>query len=1310
MADLIDLSGIDLSGLGSGGTGPSIEELLSSLGTNDPATKSKRQDAKFRSALRQIESTDKLLEQLGEAPVPKPTPSLIFQAMDVLDTPRQYLAGGASKLFGVDGYKDISLKDAAAKAAQENLTTAEILEKTIMPGETLRWPRAGIGFVGDVLTDPFTYLTGGTGGLAKAGGRALTKVGAELSENLVQRAIKEAAEGVTKALPSANDSMSVAKDVARVAVESLGPDALQNPKVLNAIGDAAMEADSLIGQASNILNQIKGAKRAGAWKKGDAFTKATLARKSALEAKIGAPIEEIFAPSAIRIASPFGKTAIDIPGVTGASAKAFEAIGDVLAKGRTITTAKLDAIDKGLKASGLATGEFLSSVLNGVRNAPKLVSRSAAAGSAHAAKIMGRAEIARAVSHAKSMEEADMFFTPLTKAAKENGASIDSLFEEFGNVMASAGDEARRIRRTKEKAGASIDEVEDSVTAVFHRLLDKKTADISQKYSPALGQQFKDSVLAARNTWAQMSQLEEANGTLSHVIEEYFPQMYRTIPGLNAEEMNRAITGEFAKSGPAKFSMERVFMSLAEAQANGFTPNFNIRDVFTNRLTQHKIAEANRVELQRLALETGLSKSQYRALQFRLASPDPETAEQAKQLAIHLGFAHQDDMMKQAVRRQIKNILPGEETLAAGEAGIKSFFRKDGSIITPEHYQVMKEAVRDVGLGREIADWQVKLAADAKAMGFKFESPHELLAIERANELYRRTNLSNVARGYREIEFEQGLGKVGAVARGLIKGGLRAPENAWLNNYLPTSVVRVLDESAAGLDKVKKAAAAYKKEGGLGARYGNVLENMAASYLGFTKALKWGFTQPFLAFTVRNISSMPHMMAKDISLLGEAMNPMNFGQFMKVMHGKADLRTDAGKLIPHWQLNAELMSGNLKVTTDQMLDTADAMSEVLKTYQKTPKFDEVMRSITNNRVGSAGAKVVGAINRMNEGVENTGRAFLYYNLRRRGFSPADAIAQANDTMINYATGKTGFERTYLNNMLLFYSFSRHQTANSLIALATKPGAITGQGHLRDAITHALTQEDTPPLSVELEDVVRNVRSKESLSSYVGRSSEGLPLVMSQVGLPIEDLARFTNPRTPRDYSYRGITEAVGLTVRDSLRMIASQMHPAYKTPIEIASGKNLYFDRPLTDKSVRTFRSLVPIAEKLFEFDPNSIPSQIIKGIEQGPLTLLGARDNGDGTYSVNPYAMTVASSFIPLFGRSASMLNAMADPTVDPKYSLLRGTTGIKVAPVDLESSAIFDRKMKQLEMLELSGLPTSKRELMKRIIKERQSVQEEE
>jgi len=107
-----------------------------------------------------------------EAPAPKENKSWLLKTLDIIDRPRNAV---------VNAIQDVRAgENGALQGAWEGLTGKEHASVSDMIDPNMnKYVRAGLGFVGDVLLDPTTYLTMGAGGIAKnaakEGAEALAK-------------------------------------------------------------------------------------------------------------------------------------------------------------------------------------------------------------------------------------------------------------------------------------------------------------------------------------------------------------------------------------------------------------------------------------------------------------------------------------------------------------------------------------------------------------------------------------------------------------------------------------------------------------------------------------------------------------------------------------------------------------------------------------------------------------------------------------------------------------------------------------------------------------------------------------------------------------------------------------------------------------------------------------------------------------------------------------------------------------------------------------------------------------------------------
>lgn len=144
-----------------------------------------------RNQAKQIQSLESDLRGAGLTPPPsEPRHSIFLDILDTLDAPRQGIAGVIDTLFRGDAFQVDPLTGqnigiGFRRGQKENTTFSDILRRNdVIENPILR---GTAGFIGDVFTDPLTYLTFGAGTGAKVGGRVLTEKGLELRNSLSKK-------------------------------------------------------------------------------------------------------------------------------------------------------------------------------------------------------------------------------------------------------------------------------------------------------------------------------------------------------------------------------------------------------------------------------------------------------------------------------------------------------------------------------------------------------------------------------------------------------------------------------------------------------------------------------------------------------------------------------------------------------------------------------------------------------------------------------------------------------------------------------------------------------------------------------------------------------------------------------------------------------------------------------------------------------------------------------------------------------------------------------------------------------------------
>lgn len=205
----------------------------------------------------------------------------------------------------------------------------------------------------------------------------------------------------------------------------------------------------------------------------------------------------------------------------------------------------------------------------------------------------------------------------------------------------------------------------------------------------------------------------------------------------------------------------------------------------------------------------------------------------------------------------------------------------------------------------------------------------------------------------------------------------------------------------------------------------------------------------------------------------------------------------------------------------------------------------------------------------------------------------------------------------------------------------------------------------------------------------------MPEVLSDVGVPIKDLSRMMSIQFPEKMTLGSILEAGGESVQRTAQLNGSQANPVLKTAFELATGKNLFFDRPITDKTIRKLPKLSEAAAQLMPYGYQKIPRAVGDFIDAVTWKWLNPVENGDGTVTVDPIGYTLLTDLFPPLARAVQSVKAAGKEGVPFDHKLLRLLTGAKINSLDFQKSGVYDRNRQLESFFEKRALPTSRRNL---------------
>ncbi len=141
----------------------------------------------------------------------QPIRSAVLKPLEVLDTGRRTVISGVNELVDLmPGGDNASFSDFLAQSRD----TSYGFGKAFANPTGNKWLDRTIGLAGDILLDPITYLTFGTGGFAKSAALGALKQGVKVGTKQTAKAVSK--EGLERGLRVVADGSKLTDDAARV--------------------------------------------------------------------------------------------------------------------------------------------------------------------------------------------------------------------------------------------------------------------------------------------------------------------------------------------------------------------------------------------------------------------------------------------------------------------------------------------------------------------------------------------------------------------------------------------------------------------------------------------------------------------------------------------------------------------------------------------------------------------------------------------------------------------------------------------------------------------------------------------------------------------------------------------------------------------------------------------------------------------------------------------------------------------------------------------------------------------------------------
>ena len=292
--------------------------------------------------------------------------------------------------------------------------------------------------------------------------------------------------------------------------------------------------------------------------------------------------------------------------------------------------------------------------------------------------------------------------------------------------------------------------------------------------------------------------------------------------------------------------------------------------------------------------------------------------------------------------------------------------------------------------------------------------------------------------------------------------------------------------------------------------------------------------------------------------------------------------------------------------------------------------------------------------RTSETTDAMNRYGTYLTQIRNGASPSEAKRIADLTQVNYSPEAfTNFERDYLKRILPFYSYSRGITPLIADQLLHKPAGLMGQSIRGINRAGAASEDNFTP------EYLRQSASIPVPGGFPGiglGDNSNLRRYLTNIDLPFESVINLFTPGVGNN-----AFDALGHTAQKTALNLLGQTNPLIKGPLEIATNRQFFSGRQLSDlysmleqslgtpgrtlenvlmnspggsRLVGTVRQLsdqrLSMPEKLAKFGVNALTGLKLQDVDQERTRQLAARDTLNQLLTATPGVRTYENVTVP--------------------------------------------------------------------------------
>ena len=263
-----------------------------------------------------------------------------------------------------------------------------------------------------------------------------------------------------------------------------------------------------------------------------------------------------------------------------------------------------------------------------------------------------------------------------------------------------------------------------------------------------------------------------------------------------------------------------------------------------------------------------------------------------------------------------------------------------------------------------------------------------------------------------------------------------------------------------------------------------------------------------------------------------------------------------------------------------------------------------------------------------EFVENRLRGSLFIDRLAKGDTGWDAAKKVFQAHFDYAPeGMSQFEKLVMKRVIPFYTWQRNNIPFQLAQMVKQPEKYSGVAKVLRSLQGATSEE-----RAEVESLPRHMR--ERFPIRLGKD-KGKTNYLYGIGLPLEDIAEL------------------------SPQQQLSRMSPLIKTPLELATNRHFYFEKPLED---------VIYAPQIV----SKFPDPLKKWLEYTETP----KKDGGVTRKLNPVKWHLTTS---LLSRGLFTADKLSDPKVQTHIKFLYSMLGVKGKSVDIEQEKYWRGREEQ-------------------------------